>query len=42
MVAAAIRTVFAQPSPVHVRDQLGVIATMLGRQSPRPGPCCAS
>ena len=35
MVAAAIRTVFAQPSPVHVRDQLEVIATMLGRQFPK-------
>jgi putative transposase len=35
MVAAAIRTVFAQPSPVHVCDQLEVIATMLGRQFPK-------
>jgi putative transposase len=35
MVAAAIRTVFAQPSPVHVRDQLEVIAAMLGRQFPK-------
>ena len=35
MVAAAIRTIFAQPSPVHVRDQLEVIATMLGRQFPK-------
>jgi putative transposase len=32
MVAAAIRTVFAQPDPEHVRSQLDVIAGMLGRQ----------
>jgi putative transposase len=32
-VAAAIRTIFAQPKAEMVRDQLGVIATMLGRQS---------
>ena len=35
MVAAAIRTVFAQPDPEHVRSQLGVIAGMLGRQFPK-------
>ena len=35
MVAAAIRTIFAQPDAEHVRDQLDVIATMLGRQFPR-------
>ena len=35
MVAAAIRTIFAQPSPVHVRDQLEVIAAMPGRQFPK-------
>jgi putative transposase len=35
MVAAAIRTIFAQPQPDMVRDQLGVIAGMLGRQSPK-------
>jgi len=35
MVAAAIRTIFAQPSPVHVRDRLEVIAAMLGRQFPK-------
>jgi putative transposase len=34
MVAAAIRTIFAQPDAAHVRDQLDVIATMLGRQFP--------
>jgi putative transposase len=34
MVAAAIRTVFAQPAADMVRDQLDVIATMLGRQFP--------
>ncbi len=33
MVAAAIRTIFAQPDAAHVREQLGVIAEMLGRQS---------
>ena len=35
MVAAAIRTIFAQPSPVHVRDELEVIAAMLGPQFPK-------
>jgi putative transposase len=35
MVAAAVRTIFAQPSPIHVRDQLEVIAAMLGRQFPK-------
>ena len=34
MVAAAIRTVFAQPDAEHVRAQLDVIAGMLGRQFP--------
>jgi putative transposase len=34
MVAAAIRTVFAQPDAEHVTAQLDVIATMLGRQFP--------
>ena len=34
MVAAAIRTIFAQPGPDGVRDQLGVIGGMLGRQFP--------
>jgi putative transposase len=33
MAAAAIRTIFAQPDAAHVREQLGVIAGMLGRQS---------
>ena len=33
MVAAAVRTIFAQPKADMVRDQLGVIAGMLGRQS---------
>jgi putative transposase len=33
MVAAAIRTIFAQPKAEMVRDQLEVIAGMLGRQS---------
>ena len=35
MVAAAIRTVFAQPDGEHVRNQLEVFATMLGRQFPK-------
>jgi putative transposase len=35
MVAAAIRTIFAQPDAAHVRDQLDVIAGMLGRQLPK-------
>jgi transposase-like protein len=35
MVAAAIRTTFAQPGPVHVAEQLDTIATMLGRQFPK-------
>ena len=35
MVAAAIRTIFAQPDAEHVRDQLDVIAPMLGRQFPK-------
>jgi len=35
MVAAAIRTIFAQPGPVHVADQLDTIAAMLGRQFPK-------
>jgi putative transposase len=35
MVAAAVRTVFAQPDAGHVRDQLEVIAAMLGRQFPK-------
>ncbi|MEI8083196.1 MAG: IS256 family transposase [Actinomycetes bacterium] len=35
MVAAAVRTIFAQPDAQHVREQLDVIATMLGRQFPK-------
>jgi putative transposase len=35
MVAATIRTIFAQPSPAAVREQLEVIAGMLGRQFPK-------
>lgn len=34
MVAAAIRTIFAQPDAEHVTAQLEMIATMLGRQFP--------
>jgi transposase-like protein len=35
MVAAAIRTIFAQPQADMVREQLEVIAGMLGRQFPK-------
>jgi putative transposase len=35
MVAAAVRTIFAQPDQASVRSQLDVIAGMLGRQSPK-------
>ncbi len=35
MVAAAIRTIFAQPDAEHVHSQLDVIAGMLGRQFPQ-------
>src|SRR3954465_11916054 len=34
MVAAAIRTIFAQPEDEHAHSQLDVIAGMLGRQFP--------
>ena len=34
MVAAAVRTIFAQPDAEHVRSQLDVIAGMLGKQFP--------
>jgi putative transposase len=35
MVAALIRTIFAQPDAAAVREQLDVVATMLGRQFPQ-------
>jgi putative transposase len=35
MVAAAIRTILAQPDATHVHEQLDVIAGMLGRQVPK-------
>ena len=35
MVAAAIRTIFAQPDADHVAEQFDTIATMLGRQLPK-------
>ncbi len=35
MVAAAIRTIFAQPDAEHVHSQLDIIAGMLGRQFPQ-------
>jgi transposase-like protein len=34
MVAAAVRTTFAQPDAAHVAEQLDVVAGMLGRQFP--------
>jgi len=34
MVAAAIRTIFAQPDPTHVRSQLDEVARMLAAQFP--------
>jgi transposase-like protein len=37
MVAAAIRTIFAQPDKDHVREQYDAIATMLGRSQPKIG-----
>ena len=35
MVAAAIRTIFAQPDADHVHEQFEVIAAMLGKQLPK-------
>ena len=35
MLAAAVRTIFAQPDATSVRHQLNVIAGMLGRQFPK-------
>jgi len=35
MVAAAFRTIFAQPDAEHVREQYDQIAVMLGRQFPK-------
>ena len=35
MVAAAVRTVFAQPDAEHVHEQFETIAIMLGRQLPK-------
>ncbi len=35
MVAAAIRTIFAQPDAEHVREQFDAIETMLGRSHPK-------
>ena len=35
MVAAAIRTIFAQPDAEHVHEQFEVIAELLGRQLPK-------
>ena len=34
MVAAAIRTIFAQPDAAHVHEQFEVIAAMLGKKLP--------
>lgn len=38
MVAAAIRTIFAQPDAEHVHEQFEVIAVMLGKQLPKVEP----
>ena len=38
MVAATIRTIFAQPHAAAVRAQLDTVADMLGRQFPKSGP----
>jgi putative transposase len=38
MVAAVIRTIFAQPDAAHVHPQFETIATMLGRQLPKVEP----
>ena len=35
MVAAAIRTIFAQPDAAHVHEQLDMIAGMLDHQFPK-------
>ena len=35
MVAAAVRTIFAQPDAEHVAEQFEQIAAMLGRQLPK-------
>ena len=35
MVAAAIRTIFAQPDAEHVHEQFEIIAAMLGQQLPK-------
>jgi putative transposase len=40
IVAAAIRTVFAQPDAAHVHEQLDVIAGMLAASSPSSSACC--
>ena len=37
MVAAAIRTIFAQPDDDHVIEQFEVITTMLTRSHPKVG-----
>ena len=42
MVAAAIRTIFAQPDAAAVADQLDSIAEKLGRQFPAVEPCSAT
>ena len=36
MVAAAVRTIFAQPDSQHVREQLDVIAGIAFTTVPRP------
>lgn len=39
LVAATIRTIFAQPAAELVRAQLDTVADMLARQSPRSETC---
>ncbi|MFJ3679379.1 transposase [Streptomyces diastaticus] len=40
MVAATIRTIFAQPSQSVVRAQVDTVTDMLGSQFPRANRCC--
>ena len=39
MVAAAIRTIFAQPTGTEVVEQLDKVAAMLAPKFPRSPPC---
>jgi putative transposase len=42
MVAAAIRTIFAQPDAEHVRGQLDTVPARSAANYPRSNPCCAT